>query len=72
MSRVSLLLIKNFKAQSIPRHRRQNVRSNFYGGMVLPFTFYLIKNHKPEQLLYIIFKYIFQRGCLNYLTTVDI
>ena len=40
--------------------------------MVLSFTFYLIKNQKPEQLLYIIFKYIFQRACLNYLTAVNI
>ena len=72
--------------------------------MVLSFTFYLIKNQKPEQLLYIIiylyllyifimfiiymyvfiiysfiilcifivFKYIFQRAYLNYLTAVYI
>ena len=59
-----------WKSNNIPRHRRQIVRSNFY--MFLSFTFYLIKNHKPEQLLYIIFKYIFQRACLNYLTAVDI
>ena len=31
-----------------------------YIYMVLPFTFYLIKNDKPEQPLYIIFKHMFQ------------
>ena len=35
--------------------------------------YFMIKNHKPEQLLYtIFFKYIFQRACLNYLTAVNI
>ena len=32
----------------------------------------MIKNHKREQLLYIILKYIFQRACLNYLTALNI
>ena len=32
----------------------------------------LIKNHKPEPFLYTIFKYIFQRACLNHLTAVNI
>ena len=31
------------------------------------YIFSLIKYHKSEQLLYIIFKYIFQRACLNYI-----
>ena len=33
--------------QSILRHRRQNVRNNFY-IIALSFIFYLIKNHKQE------------------------
>ena len=40
--------------------------------MVLSFTFYPIKNHKREQLLYITFKCVFQRACLNYLTGANI
>ena len=42
----------------IPRHRRQNV-------LYMVFLFYLIKNHKPEQLLYIIFRYIFQKTSMS-------
>ena len=38
----------------------------------LSFISYLIKKHKPEQLLCIIVKYILQKACLNYLTAVDI
>ena len=52
----------------ISRHRRH---SNFY-IVVLSFIFYLTKNHKQELVLYIIFKYIFQRVCLNYLTAANI
>ena len=48
----------------------KNVRSNFY-VFILSFIFYLIKN-KPEQLLYIILKHIFQRACSNYLTALNI
>ena len=40
--------------------------------MVLPFIFYLIKNHKPEQLLYIALKHMFQTACLNYFIAVNI
>ena len=64
-------LSTNYRPVSIPRHKRQNVRSNFY-VFILSFIFYLIKNHKLEQLLYIILKYIFQRACLNYLTALNI
>ena len=54
----------------MPRYRRQDIRSNFY-ILVLPFIFYLIKKHMPEQFLHIMVKYIFQRACLNYLTAVN-
>ena len=48
------------KGDIYPRKRRKNIRSNFY-IIVLSFIFYLIKNHKPEQVLHITFKHIFQR-----------
>ena len=40
--------------------------------MALSLIFYLIKNHKPEQLLYSTFKYTFQGLYLNYLVAVNI
>ena len=55
---------------TIPYYRRRNICSNFYRWFCD--LFYLIKNHKPEQVLYITFKYTFQRACLNYSTTVNI
>ena len=64
-------LTKNFWSSFIPRHRRQVICSNIY-ILVLSFISYLIKNHKPEQLLYIMVQYIFQRAYLNYLTAVKI
>ena len=46
---VFLLLSHKFLKRFIyiPRHRRQNFLSNFY-NIVMPFVFYLIKNHRPE------------------------
>ena len=45
---------------------------SIYIYIFLSFIFYLIKNHKPKQFLHIIFEYIFQRACLNYVTPVNI
>ena len=38
---------------------KQRATSKMFSLMVLSFMIYLIKNDKPEQLLYIIFKYIY-------------
>ena len=39
--------------------------------MALSFIFYLFKNYKPEQLLYITLKYTFQGARLSYLAALN-
>ena len=63
-SHLEEICAKKDTAINIPCRTGQNVRSNFY-IIVLPFIFYVIKIHKPDQVLYIIFKYIYQRYIIN-------